>query len=61
MRATEAGTNKTIIEVESVKNVALFYWQKSRERKRMKEFLNELRSRPGAPGSEQVEAPNERQ
>ena len=43
IRAAEAGTNATKIEVESVKNVAFTYWQKGKARQRLKEFLKDLK------------------
>jgi hypothetical protein len=42
IRASEAGISTTKIEVESVKNVAFTYWQKGKERRRLKEFLKDL-------------------
>jgi hypothetical protein len=43
IRASEAGTNTTKIEAESVKNVAFTYWQKGRARQRLSEFLEDLK------------------
>jgi len=42
IRATANGTNGTRIEVESVKDPAFTYWQTSRERRRLREFLKDL-------------------
>jgi len=42
IRAAPAGANKTTIEVESVKDPALTYWQTGRERKRFNQFMKEL-------------------
>jgi hypothetical protein len=43
IRATQAGTDATKVEVESVKNVAFSYWQKDKERQRLREFLEDLK------------------